>query len=76
MHKVFISFHHADLEYKDALVSFNQTNQIFIDRSVDTGEISDALSDQEIREKIRDEHIRGQVLHMPHLPYSKACCSV
>ena len=58
MHKVFISFHHADLEYKDALVSFNQTNQIFIDRSVDTGEISDALSDQEIREKIRDDYLR------------------
>ena len=22
------------------------------------------------------EHIRGQVLHMPHLLYSRACCSV
>ena len=31
---------------------------IFIDDSVDTGDISDDLSDEEIRKKIRDEYLR------------------
>lgn len=61
MHKVFISYHHAnDQIYKDVLVSLygSGDNKIFIDGSVDTGDISDSLSDQEIREKIRDEYLK------------------
>ena len=44
MHKVFISYHHDnDQEYKDKLVNAAQKYNIFIDVSVDTGEISDNL---------------------------------
>lgn len=58
-HKVFISYHHSnDQLYKDLLVQQNMINEIFIDVSVDSGEISDSLSDEEIRIKIRDEYLR------------------
>jgi hypothetical protein len=59
MHKVFISFHHAnDQGYKDALVEFNRQHRIFDDQSVDTGEIDDHLDDEAIRLKIRDEYLK------------------
>jgi len=59
MHKVFISYHHAnDQAYKDALLKLNNVHNIFIDMSVDTGDISDALKDEAIRSKIRDEYLR------------------
>ena len=59
MHKVFISYHHHnDQRQKESLVQWGEQNGIFIDRSVDTGDISDELSDERIREKIRDEYLR------------------
>lgn len=61
MHNVFISYHHDnDQEYKEAILEMNGEGEemIFIDGSVDTGDISDDLSDEEIREKIRDEYLR------------------
>ena len=59
MHKVFISYHHEnDQGYKERLVNFGEQHGIFIDQSVDTGNISDSLSDESIREKIRDEYLR------------------
>lgn len=59
MHKVFISYHHDnDQRYREDLVSINNRYGVFIDRSVDTGDISDDLDDQTIREKIRDEYLR------------------
>jgi len=58
MHKVFISFHSADSSYKDSLIKLNEENSIFIDMSVDTGEISDDLPDESIRKKIRDKYLR------------------
>ena len=60
MHKVFISYYHAaDQKYKDALVSLAEKEQIFIDGSVDTGDIDDeGMSDEAIRVKIRDEYLR------------------
>ena len=59
MHKVFISYHHDnDQHYKEQLLSINNRHGVFIDRSVDTGDISDDLDDQTIREKIRDEYLR------------------
>ena len=65
MHKVFISYHHAnDQEYKEELLKLNNRykllygNPIFIDKSVDTGDISEDLPDETIREKIRDEYLR------------------
>lgn len=58
-HRVFITYHHAnDQAYKDNLVKFGEDYDIFIDQSVDTGDISDELSDERIREKIRDEYLR------------------
>ena len=60
MRKVFISYYHKDAQqYKDALVDSNETYQMFVDNSVDTGDIDDEyLTDEEIRVKIRDEYIK------------------
>ena len=53
------SYHHFnDQEYKNKLIAYGKHFGAFIDRSVDTGEIPDHLSDQAIREKIRDEYLR------------------
>lgn len=59
MHKVFVSFHHAnDQWYKDELVRWGTENNVFIDGSVDMGEIPDNLDAQHIREYIRDNHLK------------------
>jgi len=60
-HKVFISYHHSnDQSYKDSLLHWNSDNnyEIFIDGSVDTGDLDEDLSDNAIREIIRDEYLR------------------
>ena len=63
MHKVFISHHHDnDQWYKEELVRFGEQNKIFIDQSVDTGDISDGLSDEYIRELIRDKYLRDSTV--------------
>lgn len=63
MHKVFVSYHHGnDQRYKECLVDFGERNSIFVDRSVDTGDIADNLSDESIREKIRDEYLRDSTV--------------
>lgn len=63
MHKVFISHHHRnDQWYKESLSRLGVENRIFIDRSVDTGDIPDELSDERIREKIRDEYLRDSTV--------------
>ena len=63
MHKVFISYHHKrDQDYKDELIDFGKHFSVFIDKSVDTGGISEDLSDQAIREKIRDDHLRDSTV--------------
>ncbi len=62
MHKVFISFHSADISYKESLIEFNRAQKIFIDKSVDTRDISDTLPDQTIRKKIRDEYLRSSTV--------------
>jgi len=62
-HKVFISYHHKnDQYYKDALVKMNERYSIFIDHSIDTGDVSDALPDERIREIIRDEYLRDSTV--------------
>ncbi len=62
MHKIFISYHHAnDQIYKDELVrKFN--NRVFLDMSVNTGNINDNLTDQQIRIKIRDEYLKDSTV--------------
>ncbi len=60
MHKVFISYHHENDEYyKNELLKLNNRYKIFIDGSVDTGDIPDDLEDNAIREKIRDEYLKN-----------------
>ena len=57
-HKVFISYHHDnDQEYKNTLATFGESKGLFIDGSVDTGDISDDLTDEQIREIIRDDYL-------------------
>ncbi len=59
MTKVFISYHHAnDQEYKNVLRDLNTVYEIFEDCSVHTGDISDDLTSEAIRTKIRDEYLR------------------
>jgi len=59
-HRVFISYHHAnDQAYKKALLDLNDIHDIFVDASVDTGDIDDeGLDDEAIRQKIRDEYLK------------------
>lgn len=62
-HKVFISHHHDnDQAYKDALLKGNDQYDIFIDGSVDIGEIDENLDDQAIREKIRDDYLQDSTV--------------
>lgn len=57
-HKVFISYHHKnDQQYKINLSNLALIYNVFEDVSVDTGEISDELTDQQIRTKIRDDYL-------------------
>lgn len=59
MHKVFVSFHHAnDQWFKNYLVTWAKINDVFIDGSVEMGEIPDSWDDERIREYIRDEHLK------------------
>ncbi len=63
IHKVFISYYHCeDQDYKDKLVEMGEENRIFIDRSVDTDDISDQLPPQTIRQKIRDEYLHDSTV--------------
>lgn len=57
-HKVFISYHHKnDFSYKDSLTNYFGNN--FVNYSVDTGDIHDNKTDEQIRQIIRDEYIRN-----------------
>lgn len=61
--KVFISYHHRnDQLYKQALLEHNNTHGIFIDASVDIGEIDDDLPGQSIRRIIRDEYLANSTV--------------
>ena len=63
MHKVFISHHHdKDQDYKERLVDFGESNSIFVDRSVDTGDIPDDWQAQKIRREIRDRYLRDSTV--------------
>jgi len=63
LHKVFISYHHKnDQYYKEELLRVNRDYSMFIDASVDTGDISDDLDDQTIRQLIRDSYLRDSTV--------------
>lgn len=62
-HKVFISYHHANDQWaKDRLIELNKLYDIFIDCSVDTGDIPDTWDDQHIRTEIRDNYLRDSTV--------------
>lgn len=55
-HKVFVSYHHEnDQQYKDRLVE--EMAAEIVDRSVEDGDIDDALRTEAIWERIRDGHM-------------------
>lgn len=63
MHHVFVSFHHDnDQGYKDTLVAWAEENDVFIDDSVDMGEIPDDWTPQQIRTYIRDHHLKSSTV--------------
>lgn len=58
MHKVFISFHHDnDQDYKDYLSNIAKPYEVFIDKSVEIGDVDEDDSDETIRQIIRDEYL-------------------
>lgn len=62
-HKVFISYHHAiDQYYKEKLNELNRMHDIFIDLSVNTGDMDDSLESERIREIIRDKYLRDSTV--------------
>lgn len=62
-HKVFISYHHANYQrYKEELLRLNNYHQIFIDGSVDTGDIDDRLDNETIRQIIRDNYLKDSTV--------------
>ncbi len=62
-HKVFISYHHNnDQKYKEELLRLNAKYDLFIDASVDTGDIDDNFPDETIRQKIRDEYLKDSTV--------------
>lgn len=58
--RVFISYYHKnDQGYKNELITLNKQYHMFIDNSVDIGDIDDEyMTDEQIRVKIRDEYIK------------------
>lgn len=63
MHKVFISYHHKnDQWYKDQLVALGRRNATFINRSVETGDVTNDLGAQRIRKIIRDKWLRDSTV--------------
>ncbi|MDE0554051.1 MAG: TIR domain-containing protein [Candidatus Poribacteria bacterium] len=63
MHKVFVSYHHwNDQSYKDALIQYGKSFGVFIDKSVNTGDIPNHLDDQTVRRKVRDEHLQDSTV--------------
>lgn len=63
MHKVFITYHHHnDQAYKESLLQLNARHEVFVDKSIHTGDISDDLGDESIRRIIRDDYLRDSTV--------------
>lgn len=60
VHRVFLSYHHANDQWaKEHIVNMNEQFRIFVDYSVNSGDIDDEfLSDEQIRIRVRDEYLR------------------
>jgi len=58
MHKVFISYHHANDQWaKNQLQQWAEQYGLFIDVSVDTNDVNDNLPTESIRRIIRDDYL-------------------
>lgn len=58
MRRVFISYHHNNEQHKkNDLISLNHAHNIFLDCSVDTGDIDENLEPQQIRQTIRRNYL-------------------
>ncbi|WGY45070.1 TIR domain-containing protein [Vibrio sp. ABG19] len=63
MRRVFISYHHRNEGYlKEELLRINEQNNIFIDCSVNTGDIDENLDPQVIRQSIRRNYLSGSTV--------------
>lgn len=59
MHKVFISYHHANDQWaKNQLQQWAYLYGLFLDVSVDTNDVNDTLPTESIRRIIRDDYLR------------------
>jgi hypothetical protein len=62
-HKVFISFHSADIAYKEKFEKlFAGVYDIMVSKSVSDGDIGDGLKTETVRQKIRDEYLRDSTV--------------
>lgn len=60
---MFISYHHArDQARKDELVEMGKRHSVFLDRSVDDGDIPEEWTPEQIRREIRDEYLRDSTV--------------
>lgn len=64
MHNVFISYHHDnDQYYKNQFeLLFSKKNEVFINMSVQMGDIDPSIQTDTIRQKIRDEYLRDSTV--------------
>lgn len=63
-HKVFVSFHHGnDWNYRLAFEElFANTYNVMVSKSVQIGDISENISTETVRQKIRDEYLRDSTV--------------
>lgn len=62
-HKVFISFHSADIKYKEEFERlFEKEYNVMISNSVQENDIGDGLKTDTIRQKIRDEYLKDSTI--------------
>ena len=63
MRKVFISYrHNAHHQHKEIILQLNRMHNLFIDKSIDSGDIPDHYSDERIRQIIRDEKLKDSTI--------------
>ena len=63
-HKVFVSYHHAnDQGYRNFFEAmFTVLSNVLVTKSVQIGELSPLLSDDYVRQKIRDDYLRDSTV--------------
>ena len=62
-HKVFISYHHDNDQWaKEELLEINKQHDVFIDKSVYTGDIPSDWPQEKIREEIRDHYLKDSTV--------------